>query len=346
MAYPLLDTYGVSSHYGPRANLFGDFHHGVDIPTPVGVAVPCIASGVVRLAGPITFNYAGKFYVERVVCVNRDDGKANLYDHLSRVDVRVGQRVEKGQPLGLTGQSGYVTGPHLHIQQMMRHYQGGKFADYPTEDPEPELRAWRMAQGAPDDMTHEHYVRTAYAAFQPDAKPSDDVVRAHAAHLATLDAAGVADWTRRFALDGRWVDWPEHNALALTSYADATGRGDGNPRQWAVDRVQGGDTFDAIIHRDSAASAQHERELTERLAAQEGEIQRLHIALEKTERPVAMPQPDEPKVAPQETPKDAGNEEPTPPTTPAEGASGDLSPDEVSFIKRLYLVFANALLGR
>jgi hypothetical protein len=325
MAYPLLDQYGVSSKYGPRANLYGDFHYGTDIPTPVGVPVPCIAGGTVVLAGPITFSYGGKFYTENVVCVNRDDGKANLYDHLSRVDVRVGQRVEKGVIVGQSGKSGYVTGPHLHIQKMTRHYTGGKFANYPTEDPEPELRTWSPAQGDNEDMTWLQFVDAMYATYQKDSKPSDEVRQAHAAHLATLDANGVAAWMRRFALDGRWADWPETNALALTSYADATGKGEGNPRQWAVDRFNGGDTFDAVIHRDMAESQRYQQGLEQR-------VRELETQLDQAQKPVPTPQPDHPQETPKEdekeTPKDA------------------LTLDEVGFVRRLYYFFADILLGR
>jgi hypothetical protein len=293
-------------------------HNGQDYASPTGAKCYAITKAVVKHAG---FK-AGGYGICVILEFTWIDGRRYeaVYAHLQSVAVSAGQVVEEGQVLGYTNNTGSSAGPHLHfaIRPVGANQNDGY---YGYIDPEP----FFTAQGAPEDMTWEDYVRNAYAVFQKDNKPSPDTVRAHAAHLATLDAAGVADWTRRFAEDGRWVDWPEHNAAALTSYAAATGRGDGNPRQWAVERVNGGDSFDAIIHRDSAASRQHEQELEQRLAAQEEEIRTLHTALEKTEVP------DDPQE-----PADA----------PAEGPGSDLSADEVGFIKRLKLFFDNALMGR
>jgi murein DD-endopeptidase MepM/ murein hydrolase activator NlpD len=64
-------------------------------------------SGVVVLAAPL-------YYEGNCVVIDHGLGLYTLSMHLSRIDVREGQRVTKGQLVGLSGATGRVTGPHLH----------------------------------------------------------------------------------------------------------------------------------------------------------------------------------------------------------------------------------------
>lgn len=182
-----------------------------------------------------------------------------------------------------------------------------------------------------DDTMLEDVIRNAYKTFQPRNAPSDEVVRGHADYIRS--GYPLSSWLKQFAQDGGWMDTPGHNADALTSYADATGRGEGNAHGWAVERVNGGDTFDAIIHRDMAADKRYQQRLEQQILAKNEEIESLHIALEKTEQDT--PAHDDQEVPPQDTTQ-----------TPAEGPSNDLTTDEVGFIKRLYLFLSNLFLGR
>jgi len=50
------------------------------------------------------------------VQVNHGKGKTTLYAHLSRRDVKVGQRVQQAHRLGAVGMTGWTTGPHLHFE--------------------------------------------------------------------------------------------------------------------------------------------------------------------------------------------------------------------------------------
>lgn len=84
-------------------------HNGVDYGAPTGTPVKSIGDGVVALAG--RQNGYGN-----VVQVDHGNGKSTLYAHLSRIDVRNGQRVEQGQRLGAVGATGWATGPHLHFE--------------------------------------------------------------------------------------------------------------------------------------------------------------------------------------------------------------------------------------
>jgi murein DD-endopeptidase MepM/ murein hydrolase activator NlpD len=55
-----------------------------------------------------------------LVAIAHSNGVRTLYAHLSRVSVRVGQRVAAGQRVGRVGASGYATGPHLHFEVRLR----------------------------------------------------------------------------------------------------------------------------------------------------------------------------------------------------------------------------------
>jgi murein DD-endopeptidase MepM/ murein hydrolase activator NlpD len=84
-------------------------HNGVDYAAPTGTPVRTVGDGVVEFAG--WQNGYGN-----VVALQHGGGRSTLYAHLSRVDVRKGQRVEQGQRIGAVGSTGWSTGPHLHFE--------------------------------------------------------------------------------------------------------------------------------------------------------------------------------------------------------------------------------------
>jgi len=84
-------------------------HTGVDYGAPTGSPVRTVGDGSVDFAG--WQNGYGN-----VVQVDHGNGDSTLYAHLSRVDVRKGQRVERGQRIGAVGSTGWATGPHLHFE--------------------------------------------------------------------------------------------------------------------------------------------------------------------------------------------------------------------------------------
>ena len=84
-------------------------HLGVDYGAPTGTAVLSVGDGTVDFAG--WQNGYGN-----VVQVRHSGDKATLYAHLSKVDVRKGQRIQQGQRLGAVGMTGWSTGPHLHFE--------------------------------------------------------------------------------------------------------------------------------------------------------------------------------------------------------------------------------------
>jgi murein DD-endopeptidase MepM/ murein hydrolase activator NlpD len=84
-------------------------HLGVDYAAPTGTPVRTVADGVVSFSG--WQNGYGK-----TIEIDHGNGKATLYAHLSRQDVRKGSRVQQGQRIGAVGSTGWSTGPHLHFE--------------------------------------------------------------------------------------------------------------------------------------------------------------------------------------------------------------------------------------
>ena len=84
-------------------------HRGVDYAAPTGTPAMTVGDGVVVFAG-----FQGGY--GNVVEVRHGNGHSTLYAHLSRIHVRNGQTVQKGQAIGAVGSTGWSTGPHLHFE--------------------------------------------------------------------------------------------------------------------------------------------------------------------------------------------------------------------------------------
>lgn len=87
----------------------GAFHGGIDVARPTGTIVQAPADGVVALAVDHPFSLEGN-----LVMIDHGFGLMSALMHLSRIDVHTGDRVRKGDVIGLVGKTGRATGPHLH----------------------------------------------------------------------------------------------------------------------------------------------------------------------------------------------------------------------------------------
>jgi murein DD-endopeptidase MepM/ murein hydrolase activator NlpD len=84
-------------------------HLGVDYAAPTGTPAQTVGDGVVEFAG-----VQGGF--GNMVIVRHGNNHSTVYAHLSRIQVRKGQTVQKGQTIGAVGSTGWSTGPHLHFE--------------------------------------------------------------------------------------------------------------------------------------------------------------------------------------------------------------------------------------
>ena len=102
----------ISSYYGERMDPFDGeeaFHKGVDFAADAGADVLAVATGIVTWAGP----RAGYGVL---VEVSHGNGYVTRYAHNSRVLVKVGETVERGQAIAAVGSTGRSTGPHVHFE--------------------------------------------------------------------------------------------------------------------------------------------------------------------------------------------------------------------------------------
>lgn len=83
-------------------------HSGLDIAAPQGTAIRAIESGRVIESG----NF---FFSGNMVYLDHGQGLISLYAHMHEIQVKPGEQVHKGQIIGTVGETGRVTGPHLHL---------------------------------------------------------------------------------------------------------------------------------------------------------------------------------------------------------------------------------------
>lgn len=111
-APPLSGNLTILSAFGERAHPITGvvaIHHGVDLTAEEGTPVLATADGTVTKA-----EY--KAVYGHHVILTHADGSTSLYGHMQSLAVDAGQTVTAGEALGLTGQSGWATGPHLHFE--------------------------------------------------------------------------------------------------------------------------------------------------------------------------------------------------------------------------------------
>jgi murein DD-endopeptidase MepM/ murein hydrolase activator NlpD len=102
---PVSDVFGTRRTFNGKVQ---SMHQGLDYAAPTGTPVSAVNAGTVLLAGPLYFE--GN-------CVVLDHGQEllTLYLHLSEIRVKQGERIARGQQIGLSGGTGRATGPHLHL---------------------------------------------------------------------------------------------------------------------------------------------------------------------------------------------------------------------------------------
>ena len=110
------DLKQTASGYGTRIDPIYKtvkFHSGMDFSANVGTPVYATGNGVVRKAG-----WEGLY--GNCIQIDHGFGYVTRYAHLSKIDVRVAQKVVRGETIGKVGTTGKSTGPHLHYEVMVK----------------------------------------------------------------------------------------------------------------------------------------------------------------------------------------------------------------------------------
>lgn len=109
LAMPVTDNFRYTSGFGRR---WGRLHEGIDMAGPVGTPIHVTGDGVVTFAGR-----SGAY--GNLIKIRHELGTETRYAHLSRIHVKVGDRVSQGDRIGDMGNTGRSTGPHLHYEVRM-----------------------------------------------------------------------------------------------------------------------------------------------------------------------------------------------------------------------------------
>lgn len=113
MKFPIKGEFRLTSPYGPRINPIDgetiEFHHGIDLAAPEGTEVLAQWNGIVSNV------YVSPTY-GNVVEIQHGKNMMTRYAHLLKPLVSMGDRVSQYQPIGLVGNTGRSTGPHLHLE--------------------------------------------------------------------------------------------------------------------------------------------------------------------------------------------------------------------------------------
>lgn len=111
LKWPVPTRSYISSYFGWRT-LYGkpNYHKGIDIPGAAGTNIVAADAGKVLKVEKLTYGYGWH------VLVDHGNGVATLYAHCSRLDVKEGQYVQKGQVIAGIGTTGNSTGNHVHFE--------------------------------------------------------------------------------------------------------------------------------------------------------------------------------------------------------------------------------------
>jgi murein DD-endopeptidase MepM/ murein hydrolase activator NlpD len=113
--YCVTQYFGHTSFSTANPQIYnGSGHNAIDIAAPIGTPVQAALTGTVLATGN-TDLVRGCYSFGKWVMLKHANGLSTLYSHLSAIDVTKGQAVATGQVLGLSGMTGYATGPHLHF---------------------------------------------------------------------------------------------------------------------------------------------------------------------------------------------------------------------------------------
>ena len=148
-----IETRQITSHYGYRRS-FGRMHYGVDLKLSVGDTVRAAFSGKVRIRA-----YEGRGYGNYLV-IRHPNGLETVYGHMSRSIVREGTVVKAGDPIGLGGNTGRSTGPHLHFEAGVPRFDVFAFVKGAYQTPRSFATAHATAKPKKSGVANEEQFKT------------------------------------------------------------------------------------------------------------------------------------------------------------------------------------------
>lgn len=101
----------VTSNFGNKRvynNIIKSFHGGTDFRAAIGTPIKAVNDGIIKIS-------KNRFYAGNSIVIDHGHGVYSCYYHLSKLHFKVGQKVKRGDIVGLSGNTGRVTGPHLHF---------------------------------------------------------------------------------------------------------------------------------------------------------------------------------------------------------------------------------------
>ena len=102
----------VSSEFGYRVSPFTgrrELHRGMDIANHIGTPIIAPADGVITHAEK-------QWLIGNMITIDHGYGMGTRYGHLDKILIKKGERIKRGQKIGLMGNSGRSTGPHVHYE--------------------------------------------------------------------------------------------------------------------------------------------------------------------------------------------------------------------------------------
>ena len=123
---PFRGEYPITQKYGeiiPGVTINNKPHTGIDYGCPMHTQILASNDGEVMASGWDLTGYGFR------VILRHPDGMATLYAHLDSISVNIGEKVKQGQEIGISGNTGKVTGPHLHFEARTRWNDYTSFFD-------------------------------------------------------------------------------------------------------------------------------------------------------------------------------------------------------------------------
>ncbi len=110
LGYPVKSPHKTQGYGKTTFTKWYTFHNGVDFADSVGTPVLAAEDGEVVAMGD-----EGKYAFGKWIAIEHDNGLTTLYGHLSKQSVDEGEKVDRGEKIGLMGSTGYSTGSHVHF---------------------------------------------------------------------------------------------------------------------------------------------------------------------------------------------------------------------------------------